>query len=115
LALPAVGENRYDLNPPNAPEPGKPGRPADARGKAEKFIREALADENKQIGNDLAAEFEEAGGSVSTFWRAVEAMVKEGELTKGGTWKGQASRLAPNPGVLISVKTPEPLALGVLI
>ena len=76
--------NDYDFDPPTAPEPGKPGRPPEARGKAERFIRDALTRENDRIGNDLAAEWESAGGSGKTFWRAVHAMVEAGELTKDG-------------------------------
>jgi hypothetical protein len=73
--------NEYDSNPPDVPEPGKPGRPPVAREKAERFIREALTRENDQIGNDLQAEWEKTGGSRKTFWRAVEAM---NDVTKGG-------------------------------
>jgi hypothetical protein len=77
--------NEYDFNPPTAPEPGKPGRPPEARDKAERFIRDALARQNDRVGNDLAAEWEKAGeGSNKTFWRAVEAMVAAGELAKDG-------------------------------
>jgi hypothetical protein len=74
----------YDFNPPTAPEPAKAGRPADARGKAEQFIREALVEENDQIANDLILEWEKAKGTSKTFWRAVEDMEKAGELTRDG-------------------------------
>jgi hypothetical protein len=84
------GGNEYDSNPPTAPEPGKPGRPPDARGKAERFIRDALTRENGRIGNDLCVEWEKSGGGKSTFWRAVDAMVEAGELVKdGGTGTGK--------------------------
>ncbi len=76
--------NEYDFNPPTAPEPGKPGRPPEARDKAERFIREALARVNDRIGNDLAAEWEKDGGNGKTFWRAVNAMTDAGELVKDG-------------------------------
>jgi AAA domain len=78
------GGNEYDHNPPTAPEPGKPGRPADARESAKRFIREALTVQNDRIGNELAAEWEKTGGSRKTFWRAVDAMVEAGELAKDG-------------------------------
>jgi hypothetical protein len=76
--------NEYDLNPPTAPEPGKPGRPSEKRDQAERFIRGALARQNDRIGNELRAEWEETGGNGKTFWRAVDAMVEAGELTKDG-------------------------------
>jgi hypothetical protein len=79
------GGNEYDFDPPTAPEPGKPGRPPEARDKAERFIRDALTRQNDRIGNDLAAEWEQSGaGSEKTFWRAVDALVKAGELVKDG-------------------------------
>ena len=76
--------NEYDFNPPTAPEPGKPGRPPEARDKAERFIRDVLARANDGIGTDLAAKWGETGGSGKTFWRAVDAMVAAGELAKDG-------------------------------
>ena len=76
--------NEYDFNPPSAPEPSKGGRPPEERGKAEQFIRDALARENDRIGNDLAAEWERDGGSAKTLWRAVEALAAAGELAKDG-------------------------------
>jgi hypothetical protein len=87
--------NDYDHNPPTAPEPGRAGRPPEARDKAERFIRDALAAQNDRIGNELAAEFERAGaGSDKTFWRAVKDMVKRGELaTDGGKGTGKQTVL----------------------
>jgi hypothetical protein len=93
--------NEYDHDPPPAPEPGKPGRPPEARDKAERFIREALAARDDRIGTELAAEWEKTGGSRSTFWRAVEAMELAGELVKdGGTGTGKQAvlhRIDPEP------------------
>ena len=85
------GGNEYDHNPPSAPEPGRPGRPPEARDKAERFIRDALAVQNDRIGNELAAECAKAGrGSRKTCWRAVDAMVEAGELARdGGTGTGK--------------------------
>jgi AAA domain len=83
-------KNDYDHNPPRAAEPGKAGRPPKALEAAEQFIRDALAVENDQIGNNLAAKSEKTGGSSKTFWRAVDAMVEAGELAKdGGTGTGR--------------------------
>ena len=76
--------NDYDHDPPTAPEPARTGRPAEARGKAERFIRDALARENDRIGNELADEWEKTGGSVKTLWRAVDDLEKAGDLTKEG-------------------------------
>jgi hypothetical protein len=76
--------NEYDFNPPTAPEPHKGGRPPEERGKAERFIREALTRQNDRIGNDLRAEWEKTGGNSKTFWRAVEGLESAGELTKDG-------------------------------
>jgi AAA domain len=76
--------NDYDFSPPAEPEPTKPGRPPEARVKAAAFIRGALAKENDQIGNELCAEFEKAGGSEKTFWRAVKELAAEGEIQKDG-------------------------------
>lgn len=76
--------NTYDHSPPTAPEPGKVGRPPEARDKAERFIRDALAADNDQIGNDLVVKWGATGGSKNTFWRAVEAMVGGGVIAKDG-------------------------------
>jgi len=77
--------NDYDFNPPTAPEAGKPGRPPEARDKAARFIRDALARENDRIGTDLCAEWEKTGGnSNKTFWRAADDLVAAGELTTDG-------------------------------
>jgi hypothetical protein len=89
--------NDYDFNPPTAPEPGKPGRPPEERGKAERFIREALTQQNDRIGNDLRSEWEKGGRSGKTFWRAVDAMVEAGELAKnGGPGTGKQTSLHLN-------------------
>jgi hypothetical protein len=81
-----IAETRcdFDTNPPTAPELSKGGRPREEREKAERFIRDALAQENDRIGNDLRSEWEEAGGTAKTFWRAVEDMEEAGELTTEG-------------------------------
>lgn len=76
--------NEYDLNPPTAPEPSKPGRPPEARDKAARFIRDALARGNDQIGNDLCARWVESGGNGKTFWRAVDELEAATELAKEG-------------------------------
>jgi hypothetical protein len=88
------GGNDYDFNPPSPPEPNKPGRPPEARDKAARFIRDRLMSENDQIGASLAAKFEQTDGSGKTFWRAVEAMEKSGELAKdGGPGTGKQAML----------------------
>lgn len=76
--------NDYDFNPPAAPAPGKPGRPAKQRDEAERFVRDALTLNNDRIGTELAAAWEKTGGSVKTLWRAVEDMVQAGDLNKDG-------------------------------
>jgi hypothetical protein len=76
--------NSYDFEPPAKCENGKPGRPPEAREKAERFIRDALKRQNDRIGNELCAEWQEAGGTQQTFWRAVEAIEASGELAKDG-------------------------------
>jgi AAA domain len=76
--------NDYDHTPPTVPAPGKPGRPAESRDKAERFICDALTLENDQIGNDLRAEWEKSGESGKTFWRAVDVMAEAGTLVKDG-------------------------------
>jgi hypothetical protein len=82
----SIGNDGCDFNfkPPDVPAPGKPGRPPEARAKAGQFIREALTQANDRTGNELAAEFEETGGTGKTFWRAVREMVEAGELAKDG-------------------------------
>jgi AAA domain len=88
------GGNDYDFNPPSAPAPRELGRPPEARDKAERFIRDALARQNDRILTELAAEYVQAKGSKSTFWRAVDAMVEAGELAKdGGTGTGKQAVL----------------------
>jgi hypothetical protein len=88
------GGNKYDFEPPPAPKPGKPGRPPEARDKAERFIRDALAVQNDRVGNETAAEYVKAKGSKTTFWRAVDAMVEAGELaTDGGPGTGKQAVL----------------------
>ena len=82
--------NEYDFNPPTAPEPGKAGRPPEKRDKAARFVRETLTSENDQIGNDLCDEWEKAGETRKTFWRAVDDLETAGDLTRdGGTGTGK--------------------------
>jgi hypothetical protein len=83
-----IGEsgNTYDFQPPARPDPSKGGRPSDKRDKAMQFIRDALAKQNDQIGNDLCGQWEmDHGGNDRTFWRAVKDMTAAGEIsTEGG-------------------------------
>jgi len=85
----------YDFSPPSEPASSKGGRPDTDRDKARKFIREALATEDGQIGNTLCEACSAATGvSESTFWRAVRDMAKTGELTtRGGKGTGQQTSL----------------------
>ena len=88
----------FDFDPPTAPEPDKGGRPADSRVKARTFIAEALGRYNDQVGTKLCDEWEGSGHSKSTFWRAVEDMEKDGELTTdGGTGTGRQKILHLQP------------------
>jgi len=89
--------NTYDSNPPMKADPNRGGRPADKREKAAEFIRDALAKDNDQIGNELCAEWEKTGGGQKTFWRAVDAMKQAGDLTTdGGTGTGKQTMLHLN-------------------
>jgi hypothetical protein len=94
----------FALNPPEAAEPRRPGRPSEERDRATKFIRQSLALENDQIGNELCARWEkERGGTNKTFWRAVHDMEGKGELTSdGGKGTGKQTILH------LADKTPEP-------
>ncbi len=75
----------FDSNPPSAPEPRRPGRPSDERDKAKQLIREALTIQNDQIGNALCDRWiNELEGSPKTFWRAVDEMKNDGELSTDG-------------------------------
>ena len=75
----------FDFNPPAAPEPARPGRPSDERDKAKRFIREALTSQNDEIGNALCARWmKDHGGNDKTFWRAVEDLKTDGDLTTDG-------------------------------
>ena len=77
--------NDYDSNPPSSPEPqGKQGRPPEATDKARQFIIEALTRDNDRKAAELCHQWEEANGSKSAFWRARDAMVKEGTLVCEG-------------------------------
>jgi hypothetical protein len=94
----------YDDSPPVRQDPDKGGRPADKREKAAAFIRDALAKQNNQIGNNLCLEWEKNGGSSSTFWRAVRSMAADGDLIfDGGKGTGKQTMLH-----LTSVKTQNP-------
>lgn len=81
-----IGEsgNTYDFQPPARPDPSKGGRPPQKRDKAMEFIRDALAKQNDQIGNDLCHESGKFGVNRSTFWRAVENMTTAGDLATDG-------------------------------
>src|SRR4051812_45826166 len=68
------GGCNFDSEPPKDAPKNTGGRPAEKREKAEQFIHEVLTKRNGQIGNDLAAEWEEKGGSEKTFWRAADAL-----------------------------------------
>jgi hypothetical protein len=57
-------------------------RPPSQRAAATQFIRDELAKQNDQIGNELARQWK--GGSQDTFWRAVREMVNAGELATDG-------------------------------
>ena len=88
-----IGEsgNTYDFQPPARPDPSKGGRPSEKRDKAMQFIRDALAKQNDQIGNDLCGQWEkDHGESDKTFWRAVKDMTEAGDLaTDGGPGTGK--------------------------
>ena len=94
----------FDSNPPEAPEPRRPGRPSGERDKAKQFIRESLAVQNDQIGNALCDRWEkDHGGSSKTFWRAVEDMNADDELvTDGGKGTGKQTVLH------LANRTPQP-------
>jgi len=59
--------NTYDFSPPARLDPSKSkgGRPAIERDKAMQFIRDALARQNDQIGNDLATEWTKGRATAS--------------------------------------------------
>jgi len=76
--------NTYDINPPAKLEPSKGGRPSAKRDNAKQYIRDALAKENDQIGNELCEQWEVTGGSGKTFWRGAEEMKADGELAWDG-------------------------------
>jgi len=96
--------NVYDFNPPAPRDLSRSGRPPDKRGKAAQFIRDALARNNDQVGNDLCREWEKTGGNDTTFWRAVDGMKDDGDLTAdGGRGTGKQTVLHLN-----SLKTPKP-------
>jgi len=98
--------NTYDFSPPARLDPSKSkgGRPAIERDKAMQFIRDALARQNNQIGNDLATEWTKGGGSTDTFWRAVKDLVTAGDIaTDGGKGTGKQTILH-----LVDSKTAQP-------
>jgi hypothetical protein len=68
----------FDENPPEKPDSRKGGRPSVKRDKTREFIKDALTKQNDQIGNDLQTR---SGVSRTTFWRAVEGMEADDELT----------------------------------
>jgi len=61
--------NTYDFSPPARLDPSKSkgGRPSIERDKAMQFIRDALARQNDQIGNDLATEWTK-GRAIASKW-----------------------------------------------
>jgi AAA domain len=75
----------FDSTPPEEPAKNTGGRPPAERETVCRFIREALAAQNDLIGNNLFIECEKKTGvSRQTFWRAVEGMKGDGELTTDG-------------------------------
>jgi hypothetical protein len=88
----------FDDDPPIAPEPRRSGRPPAEREKARAFIKDELTKRNDQIGNELCARWEkDRGGNDKTFWRAVDDMRGEGDLTTdGGKGTGKQTLLHLN-------------------
>ena len=75
----------FDFTPPEEPVKNAGGRPSAERETACRFIRDALAAQNDLIGNNVFIECEKKTGvSRQTFWRAVEDMSGNGELTTDG-------------------------------
>jgi hypothetical protein len=85
--------NTYDFNPPARPDPNRGGRPPQKRDKAMQFIRDALARQNDQLGNELCAEWVKSGEKPDTFWRAVTDMTGSEIVTDGGKGTGKQTVL----------------------
>jgi hypothetical protein len=78
-------ENSYDMAPPARIDRSRGGRPPEKKDAAVQFIRDALTKRNDQIGNELCDQWQKDGrGSGKTFWRAVDELVKEGDLVTDG-------------------------------
>ena len=73
----------------------KGGRPAGARGKAEKFILDTLTAQNDRKTTDLRYAWEKDGGSVSSFYSARDALVDAGRILEDG--KPKILHLYPVP------------------
>jgi hypothetical protein len=86
--------NTYDKIPPARIERNKGGRPPVKREKAMQFIRDALARQNDQIGNDLCSEWVKTGEAADTFWSAVRKLEADGEIvTDGEKGTGKQTKL----------------------
>jgi AAA domain len=80
----------FDLNPPEEATKNTGGRPPEEREKARKFIVDALSQQNDRKATALLAEWEKAGGSEGTFWRAMRDMQADANLnTDGGKRTGK--------------------------
>ncbi len=81
-----IGEkgNAYDHEPPEAPEPGKGGRPSKARDDAVEFIRSTLTKSNDRLARDLCTEWEKSGKDKNAFWRARDYLVEQDDLVSDG-------------------------------
>ena len=89
--------NQYDYDPPDRVDSAgsKGGRPAGARGKAEKFILDTLTAQNDRKTTDLRYAWEKDGGSVSSFYSARDALVDAGRILEDG--KPKILHLYPVP------------------
>jgi hypothetical protein len=76
--------NTYDFNPPQRADPARAGRPPDKREKAARFILDALARQNDRTGNELCREWEKSGENAKTFWRAVDDLANQGDISTDG-------------------------------
>jgi hypothetical protein len=85
--------NTYDFDPPARPDPHRGGRPPQKRERAMQFIRDALARQNDQIGNELCAEWVNSGEKPDTFWRAAKDMTGSEIVTDGGKGTGKQTVL----------------------
>jgi hypothetical protein len=80
----------YDANPPGDGPRNLGGRPSTDRDRVAQFVRESLDRENDQLASDLGAQWVLGGGSLKTFWRAVNELCESGEVAaEGGRGKGK--------------------------